>query len=91
MSIPKYTKQPGDKLDYDIDFNEWLSSSDSLDSVDVTADTGITIVNSTIVGSVVKVWISGGTDGEIYKITVKVITVEGRIKEQEFKIKVKER
>jgi hypothetical protein len=91
VSIPKYTKQPGDKLDYDIDFNEWLSSGDSLASVNVTADTGITIVNSTIVVSMVKVWLSGGNDGETYKITVKVTTDEGRIKEQEFRIKVKER
>lgn len=92
MSIlAKFTKQPADVQDYDISFVEWLAGfSDTGATVAVTAETGITLLSSTLVAGIVKVWLSGGTDLISYKITVTLTTTGGRVKQVEIVIKVKE-
>ena len=90
--MEKYTKQPGDKLDYDIDATDWLNG-DTIVSVTSTATpSGLTVVSSTAVnsGTAAKVWLNGGTDGVTYKVTATMTTNAGRIKEKEFQLKVKE-
>jgi hypothetical protein len=39
----------------------------------------------------VKVWLEGGVDGVTYKVTVRITTEGGRVKEYDFNIRVKER
>lgn len=91
MGLSKFTKQPNEVLDYDVNYSAWMVSGDEIQSATVTADAGVTIDSHTIVdGEIVKVWLSSGTDGETYKITVKAVTTNGRTKEQEFKLKIKE-
>lgn len=87
-----FNKQPLERLDYDLDFSEWLPLGDAIVSATVTATTGITaevpIIDST--HKVVKVWVTGGTTGVTYKVQATVETVAGRITECEIRIKVKE-
>lgn len=92
MILATYTKQPAEVLDYDIDFSPWLSDPDFITSIAVTADAGITNTASTIFnsGKSVKVWLSGGVTATTYKIQVRATTSAGRVKEAEFRIKVKE-
>lgn len=90
-TLARFNKQPADIQDYDIDFNEWLTGfSDTGASHTVTVDTGITKVSSTLIAGVVKVWLSGGVDGNNYKVTATLTTTGGRIKQAEITIKVKE-
>jgi len=91
MALQKFTKQPNDVLDYDVDFSDWMVSGDEVDGVTVSADAGVTVDSYAFTDEIVKVWLSGGTDGETYKITVLATTEGGRSKEQEFRIKVKEK
>lgn len=90
--LDTFNKQPGEVLDYDIDFARYLPSSDQIASVVSTADAGITLDSSTIStsGKVVKQWVSGGVSGVTYKIQVRITSTGGRVKEAEFRIKVKE-
>lgn len=88
--LAKFTKQPSDVLDYDIDFSEWLPEDDDGLTAQVTVESGLTLDSFTIHGAIVKVWLSGGTSGRAYKVTVLLITVDGRSKEAEIVIKVKE-
>lgn len=92
MSIlGKFTKQPAEVLDYDVDFSEWFSNrTDTPASFTVTADTGITVVGSTRSGNVVKIILSGGTSGTKYKITVRLTTSNSLVKEADFQVVVKE-
>lgn len=92
MSIPIYTKQPGDNIDIDIDFSQWLPSTDTIASSSAVADAGIALglTENDLVGKKVKQWVSGGTTGNRYKVTVTMTSAEGRVKEVEFYIKVKE-
>jgi hypothetical protein len=89
--LEKWTKQPGETLDFDISFADWLAArADTIASHTVTVEAGLTKELSTALNGVVKVWFSGGTDGQTYKVTVTVTTVGGRVKHAEITIKVKE-
>lgn len=84
-------KQPNEVLPYDFDFGPWLANEDdalqaSLLTSEVTADAGITIEEKThdIATGVVQVRISGGTAGHRYKVTCRITTAGGKVKELEF-------
>lgn len=88
-----FTQQPSEILDYDLDFREWIPSGDTIVSVAATSDAGITL-GSTIIDpttlKIVKQWVSGGVTGTVYKIEVTATTAGGRVKQVEFKIRVRE-
>lgn len=89
--LETFTKQPGETLDYDISFAEFLAGyADTGLSATVTAAAGITLDFFSLTQGVVKVWLSGGTTGQSYKVTVRLTTTGGRIKEDEIVIKIKE-
>lgn len=76
-------KDPEAVLDYAYDFGNhpekpWLEDGDSLQSHSVVADAGITVDSSAIVGDQVVVWLSGGTPGESYDVTVRAVSAQGR-------------
>ena len=86
-----FQKQPADQLDYDLDFSEWLADTDTMTGVTATSSVPaeLPILSAQIVGQIVKIWIAGGVDGATYKVTAIVSTAQGRIKELEFKIRVR--
>ena len=94
--LEKYEQQPGERLDYDIDFSSLFLSalSDTAPGptgVEVTvAPEGLTLDDFELIQGKVKVWLMGGTSGTTYKITAQIVTAGGRVKEDEVKIKVKE-
>lgn len=89
--LGKFTKQPGETLDYEVDFTEWFSNRiDEPASYTTVLDPGITLVGSARVGGSVKLVIAGGVDSAQYKVTVRMQTSEGLVKEADFLIKVKE-
>lgn len=89
--LGRFTKQPAEILDYDVDFSDWFTNRlDTLASFTVTADAGITVVGSTRSGNVVKVILSGGTSGTKYKIQIQLTTSAGMVKEADFVVAVKE-
>lgn len=87
-----FRKQPGETLDYDVEFEDWIPSGDNIVSEVTTVEPGLTKVSTAInvVLHSVKVMVSGGTDGVTYRITTRITTALGRVKEQDFRIKVKE-
>ena len=92
MGLPIYNKQPADVIDIDIACSDWLPSTDSIASAVSTSVAGITRGLSEIdnVQKIVKQWISGGTTGNTYKVTVTITSTQGRVKEADFNVKVKE-
>lgn len=85
-------KRPADELDYDVNFEKWLTPSDTITSVTaIVAPVGELVVESTsIVGQIVKVWLAGGVLNKSYSVTVTVATSGGRIKQVEFNLRVKD-
>lgn len=86
-------KQPVEVLDYDVDFTVWVPAPDYILSVASTVKpSGELTIDQTdfYSGSWVKVWLSGGTDGKTYTIELTATTNDGRVKQTEFIVKVKE-
>ena len=90
----KYTivKDPNAILDYTFDWSEWLDAiTDTIASQSIVAETGITNDSSSISGKTVIAWISGGTAGNTYRVTCRIVTAGGRTDDRSIFIKVKER
>lgn len=83
-------KQPSEVLDYDVEYGDWLPDGDALSSAIASTDSiDLTIDSVQVIGTLVKVWISGGLDGAQYKVTVTATTNDGRVKEADFTIRVR--
>lgn len=87
------TKQPADQLDYDVDYGRWLPDGDAVTMAETAVEpAGDLVIDSVqITDQVVKVWTSGGADGATYKVVVTASTSGGRIKQTEFRIRVRDR
>lgn len=84
-------KRPSDQLDYDIDFERWLSDGDAILDASAVADpAGVTVDRVQVFGVIVKVWLSGGVAGASHRISVMVTTEQGRTKEVSFNLRVAE-
>ena len=97
MILAKYKKQPAEVKDYDIDYSEWLGPvADTVDVPTATVTSATEPVPTLEVDSIeqtttaVKLWISGGTAGVRYKVTVKLTTAGGRLDESELVFTVKD-
>jgi len=101
-----FIKQPSEILDYMVEADNFFEDNpqDDISSVVVTV-TGTGIAPDLVVGPNAlpetqllgsppqdfKVWLGDGTNGVTYKVTTVMTTADGRVKEHEFKIKVKDR
>ena len=87
-------KRPEDRLDYDVDFADWLSPGDTVRDATATvrdaAALSVTVDRVQVFGTVVKVWLSGGTAGDSTPIDVVITTAAGRVKEVTFNLRVTE-
>ena len=97
MIILNARKQPWEHKDYDADYQYWLTDGDFILSATATvvcltnpADTALTIEVLDIRPSVVKTWLSGGTDRAKYKVTIRALTNATRGIECEIVIAVKD-
>jgi len=84
-------KDPYAQLDYSLDFTNYLPSGDTLSSVSVSADSGITVVSTSNTDTVATAIISGGTAGTIYNVEFRITTANALQDSRNFRIKVLER
>jgi hypothetical protein len=84
-----FEKDPDDILDYGFDWEPWLNGDTIVTSV-WTLDPGITQDSETETTTLATIWLSGGTDGEVYKCENRIVTAAGRQKDQSFYIAVVE-
>ena len=98
MILERFTKQPAEVKDYDVDYAEWLDpKSDSLDTAVavvtcITDPTDTALVVNTVEVDLksVKLWVSGGTDKQRYKVTIQALTLGGRLDESELIFSIKD-
>lgn len=92
MSLKKFTKDPNARLDYTIDWAAWLNPvSDTISNAVVPSPpSGITVENTTWTNTQTTTWITGGTAGTSYDITVRITTVGGRTDDRTITIACKE-
>ena len=92
-------KDPDSKLDYEINWLEWLTSINTITGetvidtivsstwVDVNAD--LTVESDSFTDSTTTVWLTGGIVDSIYEVTNRITTAAGRIQDQTAKLKCK--
>lgn len=93
-----FTMQPADEWDYDIDYNDWLPETDGLSEhvpprVEIRSGDDALVIESVTRdydNRRIKIWLSGGTSGESYKIEITTRTREGRVRQDEFFIVVRD-
>lgn len=91
MNLGNFNKQPVEVVDYDIDYSEWLTAGDNVESAAVDVQPlGLNVDSVFVNDPRIKIWLSGGSNGTSYKLTVTITTADGRVKQDEFKVKVKD-
>lgn len=86
--VPVIDKAPLAILDYIENWIDWLASGETIASNVVTVPTGITNTLTTATTTGVTVWLSGGTIGVTYLVTVKITSSAGRTDERSFRVRV---
>lgn len=86
-------KRPDEQLDYDVTFERWLPDGDAIRDATAVADPapvlgGVIVDRVLVFGKVVKVWLSGGLEGNSHDIIVTASTTGGRVKEVKFSLRI---
>jgi hypothetical protein len=86
-----FLKDPGDRLDYIVDFNAlgWLGEEDTIASVLWEVPTGLTQYAIGNDDTTATIWLAGGAHVTDYTVTCQVTTTGGRVKQQSFTIQVR--
>lgn len=84
-------KDPSAILDYKQDWSKWMVDADAIISHSIVATSGINVDSSSNDDSSVTFWLSGGTAGSGYNITVQISTSAGRVDERTMRLIVMDR
>ena len=91
--LPLIVKDPNANLDYKIDWTDWLGAdtiSASTWSIPGTAG-GLTVGTSSFTTKIATVFLSGGTAGQVVRVTNRITTSLGRIDDRSFNVRLVER
>ena len=87
-------QQPRDVEDYDIDFDEWFPVGDTIVQSSVSSVPIMPIPATSVISPnrrSLKVWVyEGGVSGVTYQLTIRASTNDGRAKEVELKVRIRE-
>jgi hypothetical protein len=88
-----FMKDPRARLDIGVDWSEWLTheSATVSDSSWTVTPEGLTLDSATEVDGVTRVFVSGGTVGEIYTVRNTVHTDTGLIDSRSIRVVVRNR
>lgn len=82
-----HKKDPDAVLDWVFDWNKWLSEFETITVSLFIVDPGITVNSSTHTTKTATVWLAGGTEGQVYRVTCRVTTTEGRTDDRSFTLR----
>ena len=84
-------RDPDSVLDYSVDWSALLGDGETLVSASWLVPAGLTLVSESLASPVATVWLSGGTVGQVYRVTSRVVTSGGRQDDRSFTLVVMER
>jgi hypothetical protein len=94
-TFEKFWKDPDAILDYVVDWNDatdpWLEAGETISSYTVTVASGLTLVADSELDGRVTVWLSGGTVGNAYTVTVHIVSSVGREDDRSFRVVIVQR
>lgn len=86
-----WTKAPGAKLDYSVDWTDWLADGETISNVSWTVPSGLTKTTEGISGGICTAWLMGGTLGTLYIVVCTITTNVGRVDSRSLYITVANR
>jgi hypothetical protein len=91
-NVPYIVKDPNAVLDYSIDWSQWLADAgaDAINTSNWTVPAGITKDSQTNTSTQSKVWLSGGSAGQTYRVVNRITTTGGRTADRSFDVVVQE-
>lgn len=92
MRLGTFNKQPRERLSKSVVYNEALDPGDNLSTIlnCYAEPEGLTVTPVLVADDRIRIWVEDGTNGQQYKITVKVGTAGGEILEDELICRVRE-
>lgn len=91
---PNKIKDPDAKLDFGINWSDWLADGETISSSAWAVPSGITQSSSpapTNTTNTTTIWLEGGSAGTTYTVTNRITTSAGRIDERSLFVAVKSR
>lgn len=85
-----HKKDPNATLDWIFDWNDWLAEFETITDAEFFLDPGISIDPVKGSGHTTKtatVWITGGTESQVYNVTCRITSSEGRIDDRSFTLR----
>ena len=90
MAFPSFVKDPDARLDYEVDWSEWLPSGDTIVLSEWEVDdAALTLDGEDFNTLSAVVFASDGVLGSSYLVTNRITTDQGRINDKTIKIKIK--
>lgn len=93
-----FIKDPDAVLDYHFDWNSWLPNGDQIISSQFIVAGGITVGNGsngapgpTNTTTNTTIWLLGGSPGQPYTVTNRIVTSQGRTDDRTITIRVQQR
>jgi len=91
MKLGTVTQQPAERLSYTIDYSQFLTDGDNVQTATAAVSpVGLTVNAVSVLDPRVRFFVEGGTTGERYKVTINVETADGRQLQDELIFKIKE-
>jgi hypothetical protein len=86
-----HKKDPDAVLDWIFDWNDWLAEFETISSAVFITDPGIIVTTSSYTQKTATVWLSGGTESQVYRITCRITSSEGRTDDRSFTLRCSNR
>lgn len=90
-TLTLYVQNPSEIISYDLDFADRLTPlGDFISDVwDAEVDDGFQLLSAELVGTSIRAFTTGGTDGQIYRVAAEVQTTGGRVLRKEINVLVR--
>ena len=89
MLLKSFPKDPDAVLDYYLDWTSFLAG-DTIVTLAWVATGTVTIRDPAVVGDFTRIWVEGGTAGELVDLTNHIVTTEGREEDGTLRLKVRQ-
>lgn len=91
MSLEYKMKRPADILDYDVRFDQWLEENDRIAGWVAKIENSTAVIDrGDYADQSVRLWISGGDDGDSAFVDITITTALGRKKSYCFRLRIRE-
>lgn len=85
-----FVKDPDAVLDFVVDWTSWLQASETISTSTFIVPAGITKNSESNTSLKATVWLSGGTNGNVYRLVNRITTNQGRTNDRTLEIRVED-